>query len=132
MDIGQAIVEKRQQPKQAMLAPPSPHIVNTQIQPHNTPPNTQLSEYNDEKKDEISPFTAQDAGKLRRFLSTLKGKEAASLFFETIQGLPENEQEAAIDSVAKAFGFEEIPDESGPDEIQDSARNDAGNSGGNR
>jgi hypothetical protein len=131
MDIGQAIVEKRSQPKQAMLAPPTPHIVNPQIPPYNTPQNAQLSEHGAEKNDDTSPFTVEDAGKLRRFLSTLKGKEAAALFFETIQGLPEHEQEAAIDSVAKGFGFEEI-DESGPDEIQDSARNDAGNSGGNR
>jgi len=131
MDIGQAIVEKRQQPKQAMLAPPTPHMVNPQTQPYDTPQNPKLSEHDDEKKDEISPFTAEDAGKLRRFLSTLKGKEAAALFFETIQGLPEHEQEAAIDSVARGFGFEEI-DESGPDEIPNAAGNDAGNSGGNR
>jgi len=131
MDIGQAIVEKRQQPKQAMLAPPSPHIVNPQIPPQNTPQNSQLSEYKEEKKDETSPFTVEDAGKLRRFLSSLKGKEAAELFFETIQGLPEHEQEAAIDSVARGFGFEEI-DESGPDGIQDATGNNEGNSTGNR
>lgn len=127
MDIGQAIVERRSQPKQAMLQPPS----NVHQMPIPTNLHPQLSEPPQLKTDDSSPFTVDDAGKLRNFLSNLKGKEAAALFFETIQGLPVSEQEAAIDSVAKGLGFEEFSDDE-PNAVSDSNGNNAGNSPSDR